>query len=413
MNEERHFTGRSFNVYLDSEPIRHSFDSLEGLPTVTPEMAAGPASAGSPGRFYSWLESSSRVLPGLALAAALAWVGAQLADYVGRAVMGFEKSPLSPILVGVVLGLLLRNLIGLPQAFEKGLTFCVKRLLRIGVALLGLRLSLGMAGQIGLQALPIVLCSITLTLVVVAGMSRWFGVSNRLGSLIGVGTAICGVTAIMATAPAIHAKKDEIGYAVGVITLFGMVALFAYPMLAHGVFAGDATMAGYFLGTAIHDTSQVAGAGLMYQVRYGSEETLAVATTTKLVRNLMMGALIPFIAVMHQRQSAQAANKSATRLPLTQWVPLFIVGFVLMAAVRTIGDLGERPFGLMDGARWSGLLDQAGTISAVCLTLAMAAVGLGTDLKEFRRLGLRPMLVGLIAALLAGGAGYLLIRVLV
>lgn len=412
MNEDRHFTGRSFNVYLDSEPIRHSFDSLEGVPTLTPEMAGGPSAAGSPGRLYGWLENSSRVLPGVALAAGLAWVGAHLADYVGRSVLGFEKSPLSPILVGVVLGLLLRNLIGLPQAFEKGLTFCVKRLLRVGVGLLGLRLSLGMAGEIGLQALPIVLCSITLTLVVVAGMSRWFGVSNRLGSLIGAGTAICGVTAIMATAPAINAKKDEIGYAVGVITLFGMIALFAYPMLAHAVFGGDAAMAGYFLGTAIHDTSQVAGAGLMYQIRYDSEETLAVATTTKLVRNLMMGVLIPFIAVMHQRQSAQA-NKSAARLPLAQLVPLFIVGFVLMTAVRTIGDLGERPFGLMDGASWSGLLSQAGTVSAVCLTLAMAAVGLGTDLKEFKRLGLRPMLVGLIAALLAGGAGYLLVRVLV
>src|SRR5690606_3418252 len=262
------------------------------------------------------------------------------------------------ILVAVVLGLLLRNVIGLPKPFESGLAFCVRRLLRIGVVLLGLRLSLGMLGEIGVRALPIVACSITLTLVIVTALSRWFGVTSRLGSLIGVGTAVCGVSAIMVTAPSINARKDEIGYAVGVITIFGMLGLLAYPVLAYALFAGDPVLAGYFLGAAIHDTSQVAGAGLMYQVRYGTEETLAIATTAKLVRNLMMGGLVPLVAVMHHRRSR--VGTSRVRGPvLAQVVPLFIVGFVLMAALRTLGDMGEKPLGFLESSAWVEFLKQA------------------------------------------------------
>lgn len=395
MTDNSHFTGRSFNVYLDSGAIQHSFDSLEGLP-LAPNITR-PDNARFRW-FYTVLERASDILPGVALAAGLAWLGMGVAAGVGRGLLGLEHSPVSPILAAVVLGLLLRNLVGLPQAFESGLSFCVKKLLRIGVALLGLRLSLGMLGQIGAQALPIVVCTITITLVIVTALTRWLGVSPRLGSLIGVGTAICGVSAIVATAPSIHAKKDEIGYAVGVITVFGLMGLLVYPFLAHGIFAGDPVLAGYFLGAAIHDTSQVAGAGLMYQVRFGSGETLAVATTTKLVRNLMMGGLIPLVAVIHHRKTA-AASHPTRRPSLAQMVPLFIVGFVLMAAVRSLGDLGAKPFGVFEPSLWSGFLHRAGGISTICLTLAMASIGLGTDLKEMRRLGFKPMFMGLIATL--------------
>ena len=404
MGEHRHFTGRSFNVYLDSGAIRHSFDSLEGVP-LCPEVR--PAGMRSPW-FYTVLERCSGIMPGVVLAAGLAWLGVGLAESMGRRLLGFEHSPISPILVAVGLGLLLRNGVGLPKAFESGLAFCVKRLLRVGVALLGLRLSLGMLGQIGLQALPIVVCTITLTLAIVTILSRWLGVAPRLGSLIGVGTAICGVSAIVATAPSIDARKDEIGYAVGVITIFGMAGLFVYPLLAHALFAGDPVLAGYFLGAAIHDTSQVAGAGLMYQVRYGADETLTIATTAKLVRNLMMGGLVPLIAVMHHRQATAAAHP--TRRPtLAQTVPVFILGFVLMAALRSWGDMGAKPFGLLESATWQGVLEQAGTVSTVCLTLAMAAVGLGTDLREMRQLGMKPMVMGFIATLVVGAASALLV----
>lgn len=401
--------GGRFNVYLDSESVRDSFDSLEGVYVSTEEGAAGSSLAGG---WRGWLlramEGAGRVLPGLVLAGLLGWAGAGAVEWVGHGILGLEHSPVSPILITVLLGLLMRNIIGLPKTFESGLTFCVKRLLRIGVALLGLRLSLGMAGEIGVHALPIVACTIVVAFLLVSWLGRWLGVSPRLTHLIGVGTAICGVSAIVATAPSIDAKKDEIGYAVGVITLFGLVALLAYPSMAHGIFAGDARLAGYFLGTSIHDTSQVAGAGLLYQTRYDSHETLAVATTVKLVRNLMMGLLIPIVAWLHHRRST--SGRGAVRRPLSQWIPLFIVGFVCMALVRSVGDMGNRPFGLLEPDTWKMVLTQTGTLSTACLTLAMAAVGLGTDFREFRRLGWRPLFVGMCAALSVGVTSYFLIQ---
>lgn len=409
MNKNSYSAGGSFNVYLDSEPIRDSFDSLEGVCVAVEGEAAASSSARTwRGFLLRAMEGAGRVLPGLVFAALLAWAGVGVVELVGHEILGLEHSPVSPILVTVLLGLLMRNVVGLPKTFESGLTFCVKRLLRIGVALLGLRLSLSMAGQIGIQALPIVVCSIAITFLLASRMSRWLGVSPRLAHLIGVGTAICGVSTIVATAPSIHAKKDEIGYAVGVITLFGLVGLLVYPSLAHEIFAGSPLLAGYFLGTSIHDTSQVAGAGLLYQARYGSHETLAVATTVKLVRNLMMGALIPIVAWLHRQHST--TEKGAVRRPLSQWIPFFIMGFVLMALVRSMGDLGEHPFGLMDVETWRAILARAGTLSTTCLALAMAAVGLGTDFREFRRLGWRPMFVGMCAALSVGVTSYVLIH---
>ena len=409
MSKNRFPAGGSYNVYLDSEAIRDSFDSMEGVRASEEGEILSTSSTGTWRRFLlGAMEGAGRGLPGLVLAALLAWAGVGLVDLIGHTILGLEHSPVSPILVTVLLGLLVRNVVGLPKTFESGLTFCVKRLLRIGVALLGLRLSLAMAGQIGLQALPIVVCSIAITFLLAAGMSRWLGVPMRLAHLIGVGTAICGVSAIVATAPSIHAKKDEIGYAVGVITLFGLVGLLAYPMLAHEIFSGNPLLAGYFLGTSIHDTSQVAGAGLLYQTRYDAHETLAVATTVKLVRNLMMGVLIPLVAWLHRRQSS--AEEAAVRRPLSQWVPFFILCFVLMALIRSVGDLGGRPFGLLEIETWREILARAGTVSTTCLALAMAAVGLGTDFSEFRRLGWRPMVVGICAALSVGVTSYILIQ---
>jgi uncharacterized integral membrane protein (TIGR00698 family) len=215
----------------------------------------------------------------------------------------------------------------------------------------------------------------------------------------------------MATGPAIRAKDEEIGYAIAVITLFGMVALLAYPFFAHWVFAGDPLLVGLFLGTSIHDTSQVVGAGLMYQASHDAPEALNAATTTKLIRNLCMGAVIPLLAILHHRQ-ARTSSRSGfqRRASLSHWLPLFVVGFIAMAAIRSAGDVGERAFGFIDRTTWISLLDQGMTFSAFGLTLAMAAVGLGTDLKDFKRLGFKPLALGLAAALSSGLVALILIQ---
>jgi uncharacterized integral membrane protein (TIGR00698 family) len=348
------------------------------------------------------------LLPGIALAAGVALIGRLWSEGLSA---GLEESAISPILLAILIGLAIRNTIGLPEVYEAGLQLCLRRILRVGVALLGLRLSLFAVGSIGLMALPVVVACIVASLLLVTSIGRAFGLPRRLTTLIAVGTAICGNTAIVATGPVIRADDDEISYAVGTITVFGLLALLGYPYLSQLLFAGDPQLAGFFLGTAIHDTAQVAGAALLYAQQYDAPTALDVATVTKLVRNLFMLAVIPIMALAYRRSESGAAP--GRRPALGQMVPTFVFGFIALALLRSIGDVGEAPFGgLLSDAQWSASIGMASSVSTWCLTMAMASVGLGTNLKRLRSLGLRPLGVGLAAALIVGAVSAGLIRLL-
>ncbi|MCZ7617380.1 MAG: putative sulfate exporter family transporter [Myxococcota bacterium] len=290
------------NPYENPELLRW-LDSYEGLPDIAdPGESAAEQRSRAGARAYELFGLAGAVLPGVALAAGIAAVAGAAADGIGRGLFGFERSPIPGVALAILLGLAIRNVLGLPIVYDAGLRLCVKRLLRVGVALLGIRLSLAAAGAIGVAALPIVVGAIAVALFVVTGLGRLLGLPSRLSLLIAVGTGICGNTAILATGPVIDADEDEMSYAVACVTIFGLLALLLYPPLAHLLFAGDASRIGLFLGTAIHDTAQVAGAALLYAQHYGAPEALDVATVTKLVRNLFLLAVIPLIALLHRRQ---------------------------------------------------------------------------------------------------------------
>jgi uncharacterized integral membrane protein (TIGR00698 family) len=344
----------------------------------------------------------------LGVAFGVAAAGQWLAKALGTQILGFDKSPISEITIAVVLGLTIRNTIGLPAIYERGLRLCGREVLRFGIILLGFRLSLAAVGQFGVVGLPIILACIAAALVVVTWVTRWLGLPRRLGSLIAVGTSICGVSAIVATAPVIDAEEDEVSYAVACVTLFGLVALFTYPFIAHGLFA-DPKLAGLFLGTAIHDTAQVAGAGLMYQQQFEAPGALNAATVTKLVRNLCMVGVIPLVSTLYHR-SGDASTRGQMRL--AQAVPLFVFGFVAAAAIRTVGDLMLGPPDAGTRPAWKQFLDGADGLAAWCLTIAMASVGLGTGLARVKRLGWKSFGVGLAAAAVVGGVSAGLIALL-
>lgn len=411
-------SNQPFNIFLDPAEIQ-SLDSMEGVPVYDPS-AVEPL----PGEQFlstSWQKRLHRgfnwvgtMAPGVVLAMSMAVIGGILADWIGKALLGFERSPLSPVLLAVVLGLLVRNLAGLPRAYERGLRLCLRLVLRIGVALLGLKLSITTVGMIGLNALPIVIGCIVAAVIVVSWLSRMVKLPSRLGSLITVGTSICGVSAVIATGTATRADEDEISYSVAVITLFGMIALFTYPFLAHWLFQGNAEHVGLFLGTSIHDTSQVAAAGLMYQLYYDSPLTLEVAATTKLVRNIFMGLVIPIIAVTYQRRHAVVASAKVPIywLKWSQWIPPFLIGFLALALLRSIGDIGDKPFGILPPESWKSIISYSGTISIFFLSTAIAAVGLGTNLSKLKALGWKALCIGFCAAFIVGGASYALVTLL-
>ena len=311
-------------------------------------------------------------------------------------------------MMAIVIGMVLANTVAIPDALQNGLRFCASTILRVGIMLLGIRLSLLGAGRFTLVALPFVIAAIVIGLITIRLLGQRLGLSRQLSGLIAVGTSICGCTAIVATAPLIKANEAETSYAIACITVFGLAAMFFYPLLAHYLFADQPALAGLFLGTSIHETAQVAGAGLMYEAQYDAPVALDIATVTKLVRNLCMIAVIPIVGILYG--SADAEGSQEQRPSWFSMVPWFIIGFAMMSALRTLGDLGDRPFGLLQPSQWQTAIDVLRGLAERCLLIAMAAVGLTSMLAGIIKIGMRPFALGLFAAVLIGGVSLGLIR---
>ncbi len=343
---------------------------------------------------------------GIGLALFVSVAAGYVATGFGVTVLGFAKSPISAIMMAIVLGMLIANTIKLPAGIQPGLRFCTSTILKIGIILLGIRLSLAGAGQFTLVALPFVITAIAIGLFTVGFLGRSMGLSRQLSGLIAVGTSICGCTAIVATAPLIKADESEVSYAVACITIFGLAAMFFYPVLAHQVFATQPELAGLFLGTSIHETAQVAGAGMMYEAQYNAPVALDIATVTKLVRNLCMIAVIPLVGILY---GAEKAKGDSNKINFLAMIPWFIAGFALMSAVRTVGDMGERPFGVLEPAHWQEIVSFLRDGAERCLLVAMSAVGLTSMFSGIIKIGMRPFALGLFAAVLIGGVSFALI----
>ncbi|WP_019412630.1 YeiH family protein [Paenisporosarcina sp. TG20] len=366
-----------------------------------------------------------RIIPGLIFCLIVMLVGIYGAHLIGELLLVTgvlpegSSSPISGIFVTILLGVAIRNTIGLKGLFMKGIGFSVKYALRAGIILLGLRLSLTEALKLGAWGLPLIVACISVGLFVTLYFTKKMNQSPRLGTLIATGTGICGITAIMATAPVIKAKEDEISYAVANITIFGLLGMLFYPYLANIFFAEDPIKAGLFLGTAIHDTAQVSGAALIYNQMYHTPLVVDVATITKLTRNMFIIAVIPFVSYLFFRSNrkTEIAEGEAGQLP--KWYklfPVFILGFLFLSFMRTIGDVTVSStglaFGLFDPTVWKDFYSFWSSFgSTYLLGLAMAGVGLSTNLKIFKGMGIKPFYIGMIAAFSVGAVSLILISI--
>lgn len=348
--------------------------------------------------------------PGLALAILLAAGAHWLSDWIGTDLLGLARSPVSGITLAILLGLLWSNLATPPAAIQAGARFALTTLLRLGIVLLGLRLSLAQVGDIGLRSLPVIVAAIATALLLARLISRWLDLPPRLGALIAVGTSICGATAIVATAPTIGARESETSYAVACIALFGLAAMLLYPFAAYWLFDGQAWRSGLFLGTAVHDTAQVLGAGMAYREYFGAPQALDVATVTKMVRNLAMIAVIPIMAIAFR--PAEASQVAARAPRWYQLVPLFVVGFAAMSLLRSVGDVGPQPLGIVSTELWQSLIAAGSRAADALLATAMAAVGLSTRLSTLRAIGVKPLVAALLCALAVGAVAALTILLL-
>jgi len=222
--------------------------------------------------------------------------------------------------------------------------------------------------------------------------------------LIAIGTSVCGATAIVATAPFINAKKGEVAYAIANITLFGVFSMLVYPYFANIYFDGNSLQAGLFLGTAIHETSQVAAAGMIYDQQFNSPETLNISTVTKLIRNTFLVIMIPLFGYLYNR-----GNTEGKTVSILDIFPYFVLGFIGMIFLRNIGDhiIQLQNY---NNETWNMFISYTKDLAKICLTMAMAAVGMSTNLGELKEMGYKPFVVGLIAALTVGAISILTIE---
>ena len=355
------------------------------------------------------------LLPGFLVTLLLAWLSIFLSDFIGVTLLRFGKTPISAVMLAILFGLIIGAVTPLPAALKPGFRFAVKKILRLGIILLGIRLTIFDVFELGSYGVPIVALCVVSALFLTTRVSRWLDLPERLGVLIAVGTAICGVSAIVATGPAIDAEDEEVSYAVAVITVFGLLATLVYPYLANAIFAGEALKVGLFLGTAVHDTSQVVGSAGVYADVFSSPLALDVATVTKMVRNVSMAVVIPFVALVYSRK-AQRSDRDVKQSSPLKLLPLFVLGFLLLAAIRSAGDAGIEAgggaFGVWDTQAWGSIHGFVKSWAGRLLVVALAGVGLSTNLRALKGLGVKPFLVGLGAALAAGVVSFIAISAL-
>lgn len=328
------------------------------------------------------------LVPGLLLSASVAWAAMQLGG-----IGWFAAHGLSALTVAIVLGMLAGNTFypSLADRAGAGVTFSKQTLLRAGVILYGLRLTLGDVGKVGLHGLLIdalVLAS-TFGLATIVG-TRLLRLDRDSSILIGAGSAICGAAAVMATQPVVRARSEQVAMAVASVVLFGTVAVFLYPAL-HAANAdallikGGAAGFGVYAGSTIHEVAQVVAAAGMV-----GADAADAAVIAKMVRVMM---LAPFLLALSAWGARSRPATSGQRRPRIA-IPWFAFGFVALAGLRSLGVLP------------AAALAVAGNVDLALLAVAMAALGLTTRLSAMKAAGLAPLGLGaaLAAWLVAGGA---------
>ena len=336
--------------------------------------------------------TSLSILPGLALVVAVALA----ARYAHTQLPPASGKLVGEVIFAVLLGLVVGNVLRIPKLAQPGIAFAFQTLLRAAIVLLGATFSFAAALAIGGRALLMVVVLMTLALITAHALGLFLSVPAKLATLIGVGTAVCGNTAISAVAPVIGAKDEETSFAIAANTLFGTLAVFAYPMLGHALGMSDAAF-GTWAGTAVNDTSQVVATGFAYSPAAGN-----VATVVKLTRNTLMGGVIILMGLLYGGRGQGAGGSVRSRLK--QSVPPFVLGFLGMCLLNTLGIVAWAS----DHAGRDLAVD-AQTAAKFLILVALAGVGLATRFDAMRRIGFRPFWVGLATALVMSGTSYAMI----
>jgi uncharacterized integral membrane protein (TIGR00698 family) len=275
---------------------------------------------------------------------------------------------------GILLGIAVRNSMGVNPVFQTGLQFSSKQVLQWSIIALGFGLSIGQVAQAGMESLWVTLVSITAAFVSAWLLGRWLGIAPKLKTLIGVGTAICGGSAIAAVTPILKPEEHETAFAISTIFLFNIVGVLVFPVLGHWMHMTDAGF-GLWAGTAINDTSSVVAAGYSYSAAAGDYATIVKLTRATLIIPICL--VLAFLVAWREKKSG------ATDFRLARIFPWFILWFVVASAVRSTGLLPEA---FLVWVHW---------LAQFLIVVALTAIGLSCDLRRMGKAGPRPVLLGL------------------
>jgi uncharacterized integral membrane protein (TIGR00698 family) len=352
-------------------------------------------------------DPTMQLVPGIAMAAATAGAGFQLASAMSTAL----AVPISGIPVAILLGMGIKNTLGYSDSMKPGIQYSTKTVLQGGIVAVAAKLSFVELLTTGSQGLPVVIGAVGAGLLFIPIAGRVAGLPREMSLLLTAGTSICGVTAITALAPAIQASHRDIAVAVANTVAFGTIGMLAYPYIFN-VLCTSSEQVGMCLGVAIHDTSQVLGSAMSYKETFDDEVALKVAAITKLTRNLGLAIAIPGLTYMHAVDESKKGNIEEKAVigdsisglnTFKKFVPGFLVAFIGMASLRSTCDflLGT------DIEIYTQTMDFIGSdISKYALGTAMAGVGLSTSASSLKGVGWKPFAVGASGALVVGGTGF-------
>ena len=302
------------------------------------------------------------------------WMGVLLA--LGIAViayiLGKNLALIGGPVLGISLGILMTSLWKLPAVYNKGLKFTSRYILQLAVVLLGFDMNMASVLQVGQQSLLVILLTLSAAFLTAFLVGRWLQINKKLTILIGVGTAICGGSAIAAASSAIDAEDQDISYAISTIFLFNVLAVFLFPLIGHLLKLSD-TGFGMWAGTAINDTSSVVAAGYTFSNAAGN-----FATVVKLTRSLMIVPVTLALAYLTSRASAGGGKKFS----LGKVFPWFVLGFLAAAILNSSGWLPGND---------TATLAQIGKFLII---MAMAAIGLNTSIQAFIKAGPKAVWLG-------------------
>lgn len=347
-------------------------------PASTTTGLAGPLNEETDSRLASTAESWSGrhingILPGLLLNSVIAGAAFAVRQLPGMATF-------SPMILSIMIAMAFHNIVGTPAWAKQGVTFSLRRLLRAAIILLGLQLTAAQVIEVGAPGLGIIAATLLATFVFTVWMGRLLGVDRKLAQLIAAGTSICGASAVIATNTVTNAPDEDVAYAVACVTVFGSVAMFTYPLLP-ALLHLDPQAFGLWTGASVHEIAQVVAAAFQDGQQAGEFGTIA-----KLSRVMLLAPMVIALGLMAaRRQQQNDPDRAATtaRPPL----PWFVLGFVALVGANSLITVPA------EAKAWIV------AVTTLLLSVALAAMGLETDIRKLMAKGVRPLLLGALAFL--------------